>query len=63
MRKSGKFHLCKENATLITVYRHISFSIYSIRCGVLFICTRVFQNLYSDKRTTPHFLFAYNPPQ
>lgn len=38
MRKSGKFQMRKDNATLITVYRHISFSIYSIRCGVLFIC-------------------------
>ena len=28
-----------------------------LRCGVLFICSRVFQNLHSDKRTTPHFFF------
>ena len=31
------FECIKDNATLVTVYRHISFSIYSIRCGVLFI--------------------------
>ncbi len=29
------------------------------KCGVLFICSKVFQNLPSDKRTAPHFLF-YN---
>ena len=27
------------------------------RCGVLFICLRVYHNLRSDKLTTPHFLF------
>ena len=28
------------------------------KCGVLFIWLKVFQNLYTDKRTAPHFLFV-----
>ena len=31
--------------------------------GYCLFNARVFQNLLLDKRTTPHFLFAYNPPQ
>ena len=37
---------------------HISFLIYSSKCGVLFITQGLFQNLYSDKQSTPHFLFS-----
>lgn len=32
-------------------------------CGVLFICSRVRQNLSSDKLTTPHFLVFNNAPR
>lgn len=32
-------------------------TIYNGRCGVLFICTKVFQNLHSDRQPAPHFLF------
>lgn len=31
----------------------------AVRCGVLFICIRAFQSLYSDKRTAPHFLCTH----
>lgn len=31
----------------------------SYGCGVLFICFKVFQNLYPDKRIAPHFLIHY----
>ena len=37
--------------------------IYTDKCGVLFICSRVCQSLSSDKLITPHFLFIpHNPP-
>ena len=32
----------------------------SIRCGVLFICVKVFQNLSSDKRKMLHTFFYVN---
>lgn len=50
--------MCTRMAiTLITCIGMRVFCPILYKCGVLFICTRVFQNLRSDRLTTPHFLF------
>lgn len=35
--------------------------IYTAKCGVLFICSQVFQNLYSNKQVSHTFLFMSKP--
>ena len=49
---------CKDSADNISslVQSYIA-PIYNGGCGVLFICTKVFQNLHSDRQPAPHFLF------
>nr|DAM26431.1 MAG TPA: hypothetical protein [Caudoviricetes sp.] len=41
------------------MYRHISFSIYSIRCGVLFICLQATPNAYRQINEQLHTFFLH----
>ena len=45
------------------MYRCISSDIFYSVWGIVYLCLGYAKCLSSDKRTTPHFLFAYNPPQ
>ena len=49
--KSGKFQWNKESNTLVTLYWYVfkASPHTQYECGVLFICSKVFQNLHSDK--------------
>ena len=42
--------------TLITCSAYI-IPIYTVKCGVLLVCSQVFQNLYSNRQASHTFLF------
>ncbi len=56
--KSDSFKAQGKQYTFITCCVIYCSQVYTGKCGVLFICARFCQNLHSDKRLTPHFLFV-----
>ena len=57
--KSGKFTLTKESNTLVTPYCSVWGALprTQYECGVLFIWSKVFQNLHSDRLIGSTLLF------
>lgn len=59
-RNLENFKRVRTTMTLITCSAYI-IPIYTAKCGVLFICSQVFQNLYSNKQVSHTFLFMSKP--
>lgn len=55
-RNLENFTRVRTSMTLITCSAYIV-PIYTVKCGVLLICSQVFQNLYSNRQASHTFLF------
>ena len=56
-RNLENFTRVRTPMTLITCSAYIIL-IYTVKCGVLFICSQVFQNLYSNRQASHTFLLC-----